>query len=61
MAVPGVRQVEIEFDKQLVVVRHRPGVALADLLARVTRLGFKAWDSATERPAGTGGRLRSSP
>ena len=61
MAVPGVRSVDIDFDQQLVVVRHRPGVAVDDLVASVVKQGFKAWDSATERRPGTGGTLRSRP
>ena len=50
-AVPGVRKVRVSYDKNLVEVWSDPGkTPRATLIKALTGLGYKAWDTASEKP-----------
>lgn len=49
-SVPGVRVIDVKFSEQLAIVRYDESAAtVADMVAALEALGYRAWDAATER------------
>ncbi len=53
MSVPGVRQVEVEYDNQLAIAQYDASVpeekAMEAMVAALKGEGYDAWSTATER------------